>query len=108
MRVCQISSDQAEDVAAFAKLPEQFRFCIRTPMRANIRNYFPDFLAKTDEDSYWIIETKGRENVDVRHKDSAALNWCQTAAVFTGKSWSYMKVLQNVFEDLHPETAPNS
>lgn len=97
--------DQAEDVAAFAKLPAQFGFCIQyTDTRANIRNYFPDFLVKTDEDSYWILETKGREDVDVQHKDYAALNWCQTAAALTGKPWNYMKVLQSVFEDLHPET----
>ena len=97
--------DQAEDVAAFAKLPEQFGFCIQyTDTLTNIRNYFPDFLVKTDDDSYWIIETKGREDVDVQHKDSAALNWCQTAAALTGKPWNYMKVLQSVFEELHPET----
>ena len=97
--------DQAEDVTAFAKLPEQFGFCIQyTDTLANIRNYFPDFIAKTDDDSHWVLETKGREDVDVQHKDRAARNWCQTAAILTGKPWNYMKVPQKAFEGLHPET----
>lgn len=97
--------DNAEDVAAFAKLPEQFGFCIQyTDTLANIRNYFPDFLAKTADDNYWVIETKGREDVDVQHKDHAAINWCQTAETLTGTPWKYVKVPQKDFENLHPET----
>ncbi len=97
--------EHAEDVSAFAKLPLQFGFCIQyTDTRANIRNYFPDFIAKTDDGAYWLLETKGREDVDVQHKDSAALHWCQTAEALTGKPWNYVKVLQKVFEGLHPET----
>jgi type III restriction enzyme len=36
--------DKADDVISFAKLPEQFGFCIQyTDSLANVRNYFPDF-----------------------------------------------------------------
>jgi type III restriction enzyme len=96
--------DKANDVKAFAKLPEQFGFCIQyTDTIANIRNYFPDFIATLIDGSYWIIETKGREDVEVKLKDNAAINWCSTAAQFTGKTWRYLKVLQKEFEGLHPD-----
>ncbi|NTV47472.1 MAG: DEAD/DEAH box helicase family protein, partial [Chlorobiales bacterium] len=95
--------EKADDVKAFSKLPEQFGFCIQyTDTLANIRNYFPDFIA-TSEDGNWIIETKGREDVDVRLKDNAAMNWCSTATELTGKSWQYLKVPQKEFEQLRPQ-----
>ncbi len=38
--------NSAEDIIAFAKLPEQFGFSIQyTDSRANIRHYYPDFVA---------------------------------------------------------------
>ncbi len=96
--------DQAEDVVAFAKLPDQFGFCIQyTDTRANIRNYFPDFIVRLKDGSYWIAETKGREDIDVAMKDHAASNWCDTATLLTGSSWNYIKVLQKEFEGLHPD-----
>jgi type III restriction enzyme len=95
--------DKADDVISFAKLPEQFGFCIQyTDSLANVRNYFPDFVAKIKDGAHWIIETKGREDINVQLKDEAALNWCGHATRLTGASWNYMKVLQKDFEDLHP------
>jgi type III restriction enzyme len=97
--------DKADDVASFAKLPEQFGFCIQyTDVNANIRNYFPDFIARNADDENWIIETKGREDTDVVRKDAAAERWCAAASEYTHKTWRYMKVMQNVFEELRPET----
>lgn len=96
--------DKAEDLEAFAKLPEQFGFCIQyTDSLANIRNYYPDFIARLTDGSHWIIETKGREDIEVAMKDSAAQNWCDTATELTDTKWNYLKVLQKEFEQLHPE-----
>jgi type III restriction enzyme len=97
--------EKADDILAFAKLPEQFGFCIQyTDTLANIRNYFPDFIAISDLNTNWIIETKGREDVEVALKDSAAINWCRTATELTDKRWEYIKVPQKEFEQLHPDT----
>jgi len=97
--------DKSEDVKAFAKLPEQFGFSIQyTDTRANIRNYFPDFIVKLITGESWLIETKGMEDVNVRMKDIAAQNWCERATELTGTSWSYLKVLQKDYEALHPDT----
>ncbi len=96
--------EKADDVKSFAKLPEQFGFCIQyTDTLANIRNYYPDFIATTTDKTNWIIETKGREDVEVRLKDNAAINWCNTATQLTGKTWQYIKVPQKEFEQLHPD-----
>jgi type III restriction enzyme len=95
--------DTAEDVVSFSKLPEQFGFCIQyTDSLANVRNYFPDFVAKLADGSHWIIETKGREDINVKCKDEAAQNWCGYASRLTSSSWKYLKVLQSDFEALHP------
>jgi type III restriction enzyme len=71
---------------------------------ANIRNYFPDFIAIADDNSNRIIETKGREDVEVRLKDNAAISWFKTASELTEENWKYLKVGQKEFEQLHPTT----
>jgi type III restriction enzyme len=93
----------SSNVAGFVVIKE-FEKVLReyTDTLANIRNYFPDFIA-TSEAGNWIIETKGREDVDVRLKDNAAMNWCSTATELTGKQWQYVKVPQKEFEQLRPE-----
>lgn len=96
--------EKADDITSFAKLPEQFGFCIQyTDTLANIRNYYPDFIAVQEDGSRWIIETKGREDVEVKLKDNAAINWCSKATELTGEGWQYIKVLQTDFEKLHPD-----
>jgi type III restriction enzyme len=97
--------EKADDVKAFAKLPEQFGFCIQyTDTLANIRNYFPDIIAITDLNKCWIIETKGREDIEVKLKDNAAVNWCKVATELTDSTWEYIKVPQKEFEQLHPDS----
>jgi len=93
----------SSDVVSFAKLPEQFGFCIQyTDKLANIRHYYPDFIAKLSDDTYWLIETKGRVDIEVQLKDSAAILWCENSTLLTGKQWNYLKVPQKEFEQLHP------
>ena len=97
--------DKVYDVKSFAKLPEQFGFCIQyTDTLANIRNYFPDFIALLKDGSRWIIETKGREDIEVRLKDNAAIHWCNTATDLSNTEWKYLKVLQKDFEGLRPDS----
>ena len=94
---------QADDVAAFAKLPQQFGFYIHyTDPRMNLRHYYPDFVVKLRHGEHWLIETKGMESVEVQLKDEAARRWCESATILTGTPWNYFKVLQEDFEALHP------
>jgi type III restriction enzyme len=95
--------DNAPDVVAFSKLPEQFGFAIEyVDNAANMRYYYPDFVARLDNGDHWLIETKGAETLEVAHKDRAALLWCENATELTDTSWRYLKVSQKEFERLQP------
>lgn len=95
--------DNAPDVPAFSKLPEQFGFSIEyVDAASNIRYYYPDFVATLDTGEYWLVETKGYEGVEVAQKDRAATLWCENATRLTGDTWRYLKVQQKEFEKLQP------
>jgi type III restriction enzyme len=91
----------APDITAFAKLPEQFGFAIEyTDATNNLRYYEPDFVAVAENRAHYLIETKGREDVDVANKDRAAMLWAENATRLTGTQWQYVKVPQREFEKL--------
>ena len=69
---------------------------------ANLRYYEPDFVAVTTGGVHHLIETKGWEDIDVKHKEMAARLWCENATMLTGADWRYKIVLQKEFEKLHP------
>jgi type III restriction enzyme len=95
--------NDAQDVAAFSKLPQQFGFSIEyTDNNANLRYYYPDFVVKTDTGSMWLVETKGQESLEVAFKDRAAQLWCENATILTGEQWNYVKVPQKEYYKLQP------
>ncbi len=62
------------------KRPKPFDFTIEyTDTVANLRYYEPDFVAVLTDQTHCLIETKGREDVDVAHKDRAAQIWCENS-----------------------------
>ena len=95
----------ASDVRAFAKLPQRFGFAIEyTDSATNLRYYEPDFVAVGYDETHYLIETKGREDVDVAHKDRAALIWCESATLLTDTAWQYIKVPQVEWGKLQHES----
>ncbi len=93
----------ASDVVRFSKLPSRFGFSIEyTDAVANLRYYEPDFVAVLYNGEHCIIETKGREDPDVPHKDRAAKLWCEYASELTKVKWQYLKVPQKDFRQLDP------
>jgi len=56
-----------------------------------LRYYRPDFVVKTPQAAY-LVETKGREGVEVPIKDREALRWCENIKNLTGQEWKYLKV----------------
>ncbi|MBN4053238.1 hypothetical protein JYT92_00660, partial [bacterium AH-315-L15] len=38
-----------------------------------------DFLVKTDDGTVWVIETKGREEIDLPQKMARLSQWCMDA-----------------------------
>jgi type III restriction enzyme len=95
----------SEDVHAFAKLPptSRFPFAIEyTDNATNLRYYEPDFVVIGTDGTHWLIETKGREDLDVVHKDRAARIWSENATLLADVPWRYVKVPQMEFAKLQP------
>jgi type III restriction enzyme len=87
----------------FRILTQKFGFSIDyTDNAGNLRYYEPDFVFLSDTGEYWVVETKGREDIDVKFKDRTARLWCENASRLTGKSWLYVKVPQEGFDRLQP------
>ena len=97
---------KAPDVAAFANVGNL------TPnlaieyldAEANLRYYEPDFVARDRAGVHWLLEPKGREDLDVAVKETRARQWCQDATALTGIHWEYLKVLQDDFTTFKPQT----
>jgi type III restriction enzyme len=93
----------SREVQKFAKLPSRLGFSIEySDSVANLRYYEPDFVAVLENGDSYLIETKGREDPDVPHKDRAAKLWCEYVTALTGKQWKYLKVPQQDFMKLEP------
>jgi type III restriction enzyme len=93
--------EKSDDVLRFAKLPERFGFSIEyTDNMGNLRFYEPDFVVVTADETHYLIETKGLEDVNVANKDRAAHLWAENATALTGKPWAYLKVRQGEYNEL--------
>jgi len=91
--------DRAEDVTAFSKIVPKIGFFVEyRDSDGNLRLYYPDFVVLTDNDKRIIIETKGREDVDVEHKDKRIKVWCGDATNLMKSRWLFIRVDQADFE----------
>ncbi len=101
--------DASPDVASFAKNYLAVGFKIDY-VRANgeLSNYVPDFLVKTPDGNVWIIETKGREELDLPQKMARLRQWCGEATEASqaegGPKYRFVYVDQGGFER-HPPTS---
>ncbi|MBF2073015.1 MAG: DEAD/DEAH box helicase family protein [Synechococcales cyanobacterium C42_A2020_086] len=96
--------DRAPDVAAFAK--NAGSQCLRIDYLANgdrLAFYTPDFFVRTIDGHYYLVETKGREDLDVPLKAKAAIAWCEAASSETTQ-WHYLYIPQGVFERMAGDT----
>ncbi|MBT9146132.1 MAG: hypothetical protein DDT42_02014 [candidate division WS2 bacterium] len=92
--------DRADGVTAFSKIVPKIGFFVEyKDSRDNLRLYYPDFVAvTTDESEQIIVETKGREDIDVEPKDKRMRKWCEDVTRLTGSKWSFIRVDQEEFE----------
>jgi len=90
--------DSQHEVLAFTKV---LRYGIPLRIRyydyhGYLRYYIPDFIVKA-ENCFYLIETKGEEDINVRYKDKAATEWCKSATKGTGFPWKYVKIMAKDF-----------
>ncbi len=91
--------DGANDVDAFIK-NETRTINLKIPYIAKdgfLRRYIPDFIIRAKADMV-IIETKGREDVDVAAKDLQGKRWADEISKKTGTKWTFLRVDQKEFE----------
>jgi type III restriction enzyme len=99
--------EAAPDVAAFAKnyLAIGFKFDY-IKADGDLSTYTPDFVVRTSDGKVWIVETKGREELDLPQKMERLKQWCTeaTAAEDNGTTYDFVFVDQDSFEKHTPTT----
>jgi len=91
--------DRATDVRVFSKIVPKIGFFVEyRDSKGNLRLYYPDFIVETITGEKIIIETKGRVDINVVHKDKRIKIWCEDASNLTGENWSFIRVNQELFE----------
>jgi type III restriction enzyme len=72
-----------------------------------LSHYIPDFIVKTSDGKVWIVETKGREEIDLPQKLQRLRHWCADAtaasATETGTEYKLVYVDQAGFEKYSPK-----
>lgn len=101
--------EAAPDVQAFGKnyLAVGFKLDY-VKANGDLSNYVPDFIVRTTDRNIWIVETKGREELDVPQKMARLRQWCTDASGASaregGAKYAFVYVDQDSFERHKPTT----
>jgi type III restriction enzyme len=102
--------EAATDVAAFAKNYFAVGFRIDyVKADGDLSTYTPDFILRTTDGIIWIVETKGRQEIDLPQKMGRLRQWCLDATAAEGaegrtQRYDFVFVDQGGFEK-HPPTS---
>ena len=75
----------------------------------DLSTYTPDFIARDTAGTVWIIETKGREELDIPQKMARLKQWCENATAAeqqeggNGTCYDFLYVNQASFEKHSPK-----
>jgi len=104
--------DDCNDIISFAKNSYNIKFKMEYQGEdGNIHDYYPDFIVKQDQRNIYIVETKGREDLDDRRKIERLRVWCSDVNTSQGgfvyypvyvkqEEWDKYKDGIRVFEDV--------
>ena len=74
----------------------------------DLSNYIPDFIVRTNDKTVWIVEVKGREELDLPQKMARLKQWSEDATAAaseeTGVIYRFVYVDQQGFESHTPAT----
>lgn len=99
--------EAAPDVVAFAKNYLAIGFKLDyVKADGDLSTYTPDFLVRTTDGKVWVIETKGREELDLPQKMERLKQWCAdaTTAEDNGATYNFVYVDQDSFTKHTPTT----
>lgn len=97
--------ERADDVMSFAKNYFEIHFKIDYKNASgSISSYYPDFFVKIDNKTVYIIETKGREDLDDVEKIKRLKQWCEDANDRQKKiEYQMLYVKQEEWEKYNPK-----
>jgi len=101
--------ETAPDVQAFGKNYMAVGFKLDyVKANADLSTYTPDFILRTTDRAVWIVETKGREELDVPQKMARLRQWCADATEASkgedGTHYGFVYVDQESFEQHKPSS----
>ncbi len=98
--------EKANDVVSFAKnyLEIHFKIDYKNASGA-ISSYYPDFFVKLNSKLIYIVETKGREDLDDVEKIKRLEQWCKDASERQGKiEYKMLYVKQEDWDRFKPKS----
>lgn len=99
--------EAAVDVKKYIKNYFQLNFKITyINFEGGISNYYPDFVLQLNNNDWFVVETKGAEDLDDPKKIERLKIWCEDATKSTGKIYKYLYVKQEHWNSLG--MTPNS
>lgn len=101
--------DDAPDVGAFGKNYLAVGFKIDyVKADGDLSTYTPDFLIRTTDGTVWVVETKGRAELDLPRKMERLRQWCEDATEASREEgavrYRFLYVDQEGFERHRPKT----
>jgi type III restriction enzyme len=91
--------DACPDILSFAKNAQHVGFSIEyRTADGSIASYYPDFIVKRSDAEIWIIETKGREDLNDPPKWERLKLWCKDASSEGGVIYQPMFVQEVEWE----------
>ena len=98
--------DACSDIVSFAKnyLAVHFKLDY-VNAQGEISNYYPDFFVKLPEKKIVIVETKGREELDLPHKMARLRQWCDDVnSVQADRKYDFVYVDEENFNKYRPNS----
>ena len=98
--------ENCDDVVAYVKnyMAVNFRLDY-VNAKGDISNYYPDFIVNTGESNYFIVETKGQEDLDVPLKMARLKQWCEDINKEQDeKSFDFVFVDEENFQKFKPSS----
>jgi len=93
--------DATVDVKAFVKNFQKLNFQMTYQKHdGSIGSYFPDFTVKLKNGDFFVVETKGAEDLDDPRKIARLKVWCEDATKAEGKNWNCLYIKQEEWERL--------
>ncbi len=98
--------EDSEDVISYAKNYFAVNFKIDyVNADGDISNYYPDFIVKHNSNTIYIVETKGRVDLDVPLKMARLKQWCEDAnAIYPDIELDFVYVDEDGFKNYQPKS----